>query len=89
VEHPLRLSWRSHPHALAQCAEIAADSAMTRQSTWLPSDRVRRRRFGGCLMAEPLLVAECVAAMRARAEMPHRSNRLGIDEQNPEERWKR
>ena len=38
-----------------------------------PSDRVQERRFGACLMREPELVADCVAAMKrggARARSP-------------------
>jgi tRNA-dihydrouridine synthase A len=89
VEHPLALQLGgSHPHELAQCAEIAADLGYDEinLNVGCPSDRVQEGRFGACLMAEPLLVAECVAAMRAKAEMPVTVKcRLGIDEQNPEE----
>jgi tRNA-dihydrouridine synthase A len=35
-----------------------------------PSDRVASGAFGACLMREPVLVAECVAAMRARVRVP-------------------
>ena len=35
-----------------------------------PSDRVKKGRFGACLMAEPELVADCVAAMAARVSIP-------------------
>ena len=48
-----------------------------------PSDRVQEGRFGACLMAEPELVAECVAAMTRRRrpaghrQMPHRHRRSG------------
>ena len=37
-----------------------------------PSDRVKDGRFGACLMAEPALVAECVAAMKRRSAFPSR-----------------
>lgn len=48
-----------------------------------PSVRVRAGRFGACLMAEPVLVAECVAAMRAVAGVPVTvKTRIGIDEQD-------
>jgi tRNA-dihydrouridine synthase A len=41
--------------------------------------------FGACLMAEPALVADCVAAMRAAVRVPVTVKcRLGVDEQDPE-----
>ena len=50
-----------------------------------PSDRVQEGRFGACLMAEPALVARCVAAMRARVEVPVTVKcRIGIDDQDSE-----
>ena len=43
-------------------------------------------RFGACLMAEPALVGECVAAMKANVKVPITVKcRIGIDEQDPEE----
>src|SRR5262249_36062422 len=51
-----------------------------------PSDRVQEGRFGACLMAEPALVGECVAAMKATVRIPVTVKcRIGIDEQDPEE----
>src|ERR1700737_3792427 len=88
-EHPIALQLGgSDPRALAQCARIAQDLGYDEinLNVGCPSDRVQEGRFGACLMAEPLLVAECVAAMRAKAEVPVTVKcRLGIDEQNPEE----
>ncbi len=50
-----------------------------------PSDRVQEGRFGACLMAEPNLVAQCVAAMRARVRIPVTVKcRIGIDDQDSE-----
>ena len=50
-----------------------------------PSDRVQEGRFGACLMAEPDLVADCVAAMRARVRVPVTVKcRIGIDNQDSE-----
>ena len=50
-----------------------------------PSDRVQEGRFGACLMAEPDLVGDCVAAMRARVRVPVTVKcRIGIDEQDSE-----
>jgi tRNA-dihydrouridine synthase A len=46
---------------------------------------VQEGRFGACLMAEPALVADCVAAMRAAVRVPVTVKcRIGIDEQDPE-----
>jgi tRNA-dihydrouridine synthase A len=46
-----------------------------------PSERVRNGRFGACLMAQPTLVGECVAAMRARTRLPVTvKTRIGIDD---------
>ena len=45
-----------------------------------PSDRVQSGRFGACLMAEPALVRDCVAAMRAAVDIPVTvKSRIGID----------
>jgi tRNA-dihydrouridine synthase A len=47
---------------------------------------VQEGRFGACLMAEPALVGECVAAMKAAVTIPVTVKcRIGIDEQDPEE----
>jgi tRNA-dihydrouridine synthase A len=51
-----------------------------------PSDRVQSGRFGACLMAEPLLVADCVRAMREATQRPVTVKcRIGIDDQDTEE----
>ena len=51
-----------------------------------PSDRVQDGRFGACLMAEPALVGDCVAAMKAAVAIPVTVKcRIGIDDQDPEE----
>ncbi|NND89852.1 MAG: tRNA dihydrouridine(20/20a) synthase DusA [Granulosicoccus sp.] len=45
-----------------------------------PSDRVKAGRFGACLMAEPQLVRDVVAGMRAAVDIPVTVKcRLGID----------
>ncbi len=50
-----------------------------------PSDRVQEGRFGACLMREPALVADCVAAMRAAVRVPVTVKcRIGVDDQDPE-----
>jgi tRNA-dihydrouridine synthase A len=51
-----------------------------------PSDRVQSGRFGACLMREPALVAECMAAIMAAVGVPATVKcRLGVDDQDPEE----
>jgi len=51
-----------------------------------PSDRVQSGRFGACLMREPALVAECMAAMGAAVRVPVTVKcRIGVDDQDPEE----
>ena len=50
-----------------------------------PSDRVQDGRFGACLMAEPELVGDSVAAMKAAVDIPVTVKcRIGIDDQDPE-----
>ncbi|HXZ17316.1 MAG TPA: tRNA dihydrouridine(20/20a) synthase DusA, partial [Roseiarcus sp.] len=51
-----------------------------------PSDRVQSGKFGACLMREPALVAESVAAMKAAVKVPVTVKcRIGVDEQEPRE----
>jgi tRNA-dihydrouridine synthase A len=89
AEHPVGLQLGgSDPRQLAQCARIAADFGYDEinLNVGCPSDRVREGRFGACLMAEPSLVGECVAAMRAKVKVPVTVKcRIGIDDQDPEE----
>lgn len=84
VEQPLALQLGgSDPDALAQAARIAADWGYdeVNLNCGCPSDRVQAGRFGACLMREPELVAECVAAMVAAVDIPITVKcRLGVDE---------
>ena len=76
------------PARLALATGIACDFGYDEinLNVGCPSDRVQSGRFGACLMREPALVAECVAAMRARATVPVTVKcRLGVDDQEPEE----
>jgi tRNA-dihydrouridine synthase A len=88
AEHPLALQLGGcDPRALAQCARIAADLGHDEinLNVGCPSDRVQEGRFGACLMAEPRLVGECVAAMKAAVAIPVTVKcRIGIDNQDPE-----
>src|ERR1700722_19827972 len=76
------------PAALAQSARICADLGYDEinLNVGCPSDRVQDGRFGACLMAEPALVGEGVAAMKAAVAIPVTVKcRIGIDDQDPEE----
>jgi tRNA-dihydrouridine synthase A len=88
AEHPLALQLGgSDPRALADCARIGADLGFDEinLNAGCPSDRVQDGRFGACLMAEPALVGEAVAAMKAAVAIPVTVKcRIGIDEQDPE-----
>ena len=87
-EHPLALQLGgSDPGKLAQASRIAADFGYDEinLNVGCPSDRVQSGRFGACLMREPALVAECVAAMRAAVSIPVTVKcRIGVDDQDPE-----
>jgi tRNA-dihydrouridine synthase A len=82
-EHPVALQLGGcDPDALAEAAAIGADWGYDEINLNIgcPSDRVQSARFGACLMAEPDLVARCVAAMRARVRVPVTvKTRIGID----------
>ena len=88
-EHPLALQLGgSEPDALAEAARIGAELGYDEinLNVGCPSDRVQSGRFGACLMREPALVRDCVAAMRAavahtRAAVTVKC-RIGVDEQD-------
>ncbi len=88
-EHPVALQLGgAEPARLALAAAIACDYGYDEINLNIgcPSDRVQSGRFGACLLREPALVAECVAAMRASATIPVTVKcRLGVDDQDPEE----
>ncbi len=87
-EHPVAVQLGgSHPAELAACARICADLgyAEVNLNVGCPSDRVQNGAFGACLMREPALVGECVAAMKAAVSVPVTVKcRLGVDDQPPE-----
>ena len=91
VEQPLALQLGgSDPALLAQAARIAADWGYDEinLNCGCPSDRVQAGRFGACLMREPALVAECVAAMAAAVAVPVTVKcRLGVDEDDDYEQF--
>ncbi len=87
-EHPLALQLGGAvPRALAACARIGADLGFdeVNLNVGCPSDRVQEGRFGACLMAEPGLVGDCVAAMKAAVSILVTVKcRIGVDDQDPE-----
>jgi tRNA-dihydrouridine synthase A len=88
-EHPLALQLGgSDPAKLAEASKIAADFGYDEinLNVGCPSDRVQSGRFGACLMREPELVADCVAAMRGAVSLPVTVKcRIGVDDQDPEQ----
>jgi tRNA-dihydrouridine synthase A len=83
AEHPVALQLGgSDPESLAACARLGADRGYDEinLNVGCPSDRVQNGRFGACLMVEPRLVAECVAAMKGSVAIPVTvKTRIGID----------
>jgi tRNA-dihydrouridine synthase A len=95
-EHPVALQLGgSDPAALAQAARIGAGHGFDEinLNCGCPSDRVQAGRFGACLMREPALVAESVAAMIAAAVVDGRrvpvtvKCRLGVDDDHDWDRF--
>lgn len=84
VEHPLVLQLGgSEPRKLAEAARIAEGFGYdeVNLNCGCPSERVQSGAFGACLMAEPDLVADCVAAMCAAVSIPVTvKNRIAIDD---------
>jgi len=88
VEHPVAVQLGgSDPKELAEATRIAAALGYDEinLNVGCPSDRVQSGRFGACLMAEPVLVADCVRAMRDATARPVTVKcRIGIDDQDIE-----
>ena len=88
-EHPVALQLGGcDPADLAQAARIGEDLGYdeVNLNVGCPSDRVQSGRFGACLMREPELVAECMAAMLAAVRVPVTVKcRIGVDDQDPEQ----
>lgn len=87
-EHPIALQLGgSDPAQLAAAAEIGASFGYDEinLNVGCPSERVKSGAFGACLMREPSLVGDCIAAMKARLAIPVTVKcRTGVDEQDPE-----
>ncbi|MGB5562207.1 MAG: tRNA dihydrouridine(20/20a) synthase DusA [Sedimenticolaceae bacterium] len=92
-EHPIALQLGgSEPTALADCTRLADEWRYdeVNLNVGCPSDRVQSGRFGACLMAEPALVADCVAAMSEAAPLPVTvKHRIGIDDMDSYEQLTR
>lgn len=88
VEHPVALQLGgSDPAELAEAARIGEGFGYDEinLNVGCPSDRVQSGRFGACLMKEPALVAECMAAIREAVSVPATVKcRIGVDDQEPE-----
>lgn len=85
VEQPLVLQLGgSDPGLLAAAAGIAADwgYAALNLNVGCPSPRVVEGAFGACLMKEPGLVADCVAAMATTGLPVSVKTRIGVDDQD-------
>ena len=82
-EHPVALQLGgSEPADLAACARLGEQWGYDEinLNCGCPSERVQRGAFGACLMAEPLLVADCVKAMRDAVGIPVTvKHRIGVD----------
>jgi tRNA-dihydrouridine synthase A len=84
AERPVALQLGgADPEQLARAAAIGAGFGYDEinLNVGCPSDRVQSGRFGACLMAEPPLVRDCIAAMRAAVDVPVTvKSRIGIDD---------
>jgi len=83
AEHPVALQLGgSDPALLAQAAALGARWGYDEinLNCGCPSERVQTGSFGACLMREPALVAQCVAAMRDAVTIPVTvKHRIGLD----------
>jgi tRNA-dihydrouridine synthase A len=88
AEHPVALQLGgSEPADLAEAARIgeALGYDEINLNVGCPSDRVQSGRFGACLMREPALVGDCMAAMLEAVSIPVTVKcRIGVDDQDPE-----
>ncbi|MFN7111740.1 MAG: tRNA dihydrouridine(20/20a) synthase DusA [Brevundimonas sp.] len=88
VEHPVTLQLGgSNPTELAEAAKVgeAYGYDEINLNVGCPSDRVQSGKFGACLMREPELVADCMAAIKDAVSIPATVKcRIGVDDQDPE-----
>ncbi|WP_240669183.1 tRNA dihydrouridine(20/20a) synthase DusA [Dyella sp. M7H15-1] len=85
-EHPVALQLGgSDPQELVEAARFGAQAGYDEinLNVGCPSDRVQSGRFGACLMREPVLVGDCVKAMRDAVSVPVTVKcRIGVDDQD-------
>ena len=87
-EHPVALQLGgSNPDELARAAELGQRGGFDEinLNVGCPSDRVQSGAFGACLMADPPLVASCIASMQRSVDIPVTVKcRIGIDDRDSE-----
>jgi len=85
-ENPLAVQFGgSNPEDLAACATLAKDYGYDEinLNVGCPSDKVQSGNIGACLMADPVRVAQCVTAMKAKVSLPITvKTRIGIDQRD-------
>jgi len=85
-EHPVAMQLGgSDPAKLATAARIAQEHGYDEinLNVGCPSDRVQSGVFGACLMREPVLVGECVRAMKDACDIIITVKcRIGVDDQD-------
>jgi len=83
AEHPVAIQLGgSDPIDLTTCSKMSEDEGYDEinLNVGCPSDRVQSGSFGACLMAEPQIVAECIASMQDAVDIPVTvKHRIGID----------
>lgn len=90
-EHPLAVQLGgSDPEQLHRAAQVCAelDYDEINLNCGCPSDRVQSGQFGACLMQDPVLVAECVSALRSASDLPVTVKlRTGVDQEDDYDRF--
>ena len=88
IEHPIALQLGgSDPKELAEAAKLGEEAGFDEinLNVGCPSDRVQSGAFGACLMANPPLVASCIAGMSKAVLVPVTVKcRIGIDDRDSE-----
>jgi tRNA-dihydrouridine synthase A len=83
IEHPVAVQLGgSDPNDLSVCAKICDELGYDEinLNVGCPSERVQKGAFGACLMNEPNLVSECIAAMQESTDLPITVKcRIGVD----------
>jgi len=82
-EQPIAIQLGGHDPNLLTTASVTAENWGYQEinlNIGCPSDRVQKGKFGACLMNEPNLVAECVAAIKNKVSIPVTvKTRIGVD----------